>query len=191
MERYLSLLAAHGVADWVRFDLSIVRGLAYYTGTVFELYDRKGEFRAICGGGRYDDLLSAVGGPSLPAAGFGMGDVVLAELLRARGLMRADSLTIDYWVATEDNDLLSDVLHVASRLRAAGHTVEYALRRLPLARQLRVADSAGAEQVVILKRDRWPQGTLVVRDLGKGTEREVRLEELFNAGRQSSVISHQ
>jgi histidyl-tRNA synthetase len=179
MERYLSLLSAHGVADWVRFDLSIVRGLAYYTGTVFELYDRKGEFRAICGGGRYDDLLSAVGGPSLPAAGFGMGDVVLAELLRARGLMRTDTLTIDYWVATEDNDLLSDVLHVASRLRAGGHTVEYALRRLPLARQLRVADAAGARHVVILKRDRWPQGTLVVRDLGRGTEREVQLDALI------------
>jgi histidyl-tRNA synthetase len=179
MERYLSLLAAHGVADWVRFDLSIVRGLAYYTGTVFELYDRKGEFRAICGGGRYDDLLSAVGGPSLPAAGFGMGDVVLAELLRARGLMRIDTLTIDYWVATDDNDLLSDVLQVASRLRARGHTVEYALRRLPLARQLRVGDAAGARHVVILKRDRWPQGTLVVRNLGEGTEREIRLEELL------------
>lgn len=179
MERYLSLLSAHGVADWVRFDLSIVRGLAYYTGTVFELYDRKGEFRAICGGGRYDDLLSAVGGPSLPAAGFGMGDVVLAELLRARGLMRTDTLVLDYWVATEDNDLLSDVLHVAARLRGAGHNVEYALRRLPLARQLRAADAAGARQVVILKRDRWPQQTLVVRRLTDGSERELQLDELI------------
>lgn len=179
MERYLSLLSAHGVADWVRFDLSIVRGLAYYTGTVFELYDRKGEFRAICGGGRYDDLLSAVGGPSLPAAGFGMGDVVLAELLRARGLMRTDTLVLDYWVATEDNDLLSDVLHVAARLRGAGHNVEYALRRLPLARQLRAADAAGARQVVILKRDRWPAGMLVVRRLTDGSERAIRLDDLI------------
>ena len=70
-------------------DLSIVRGLAYYTGIVFELFDATGEFRAICGGGRYDNLLAALGGVDLPALGFGMGDVVLGELLRARGLMPA------------------------------------------------------------------------------------------------------
>ena len=69
------------------FDLRIVRGLAYYTGIVFEIFDRKGEFRAICGGGRYDRLLELVGGEPLPATGFGMGDVVLTELLADRGLL--------------------------------------------------------------------------------------------------------
>jgi histidyl-tRNA synthetase len=87
MREYLGFLDALGVGDWVDFDLSIVRGLAYYTGKVFELFDAKGEFRAICGGGRYDDLLSTIGGVDLPALGFGMGDVVLTELLRARDLI--------------------------------------------------------------------------------------------------------
>jgi histidyl-tRNA synthetase len=74
-----------GSEEWLRVDLSIVRGLAYYTGMVFELFDRSGEFRAICGGGRYDTLLHSLGGADLPALGFGMGDVVLGELLRAKG----------------------------------------------------------------------------------------------------------
>src|SRR5436190_10995289 len=84
--RYLGLLDALGVAEFVRFDPSIVRGLAYYTGIVFELFDAKGELRAICGGGRYDTLLASLSDVDLPALGFGMGDVVLGELLKARGL---------------------------------------------------------------------------------------------------------
>ena len=89
MDRYLAHLDALGVRDWVDVDLSIVRGLAYYTGVVFELFDARGELRAICGGGRYDNLLKDLGGVDLPALGFGMGDVVLGELLKDRGLMPA------------------------------------------------------------------------------------------------------
>src|SRR5690606_3844234 len=81
-DAYQELLAAHGVDDYLKLDLTIVRGLAYYTGIVFELFDAKGEFRAVCGGGRYDNLLEALGGVDMPALGFGMGDVVLGELLK-------------------------------------------------------------------------------------------------------------
>jgi histidyl-tRNA synthetase len=84
LSEYQAALAAMGLGDFVEIDLKIVRGLAYYTGIVFELFDRKGELRAICGGGRYDRLLELVGGEPLPAVGFGMGDVVLTELLRER-----------------------------------------------------------------------------------------------------------
>ena len=83
----------------MQLDLTIVRGLAYYTGIVFELFDAKGEFRAVCGGGRYDTLLESLGGVDLPALGFGMGDVVLGELLRARGLMPRGAGGGDFWVA--------------------------------------------------------------------------------------------
>ena len=86
-DQYFATLDALGVREYVDLDLRIVRGLAYYTGIVFELFDATGEFRAICGGGRYDNLLQALGGVDMPALGFGMGDVVLGELLRARGLM--------------------------------------------------------------------------------------------------------
>ena len=81
IERYLAILDELECSEFVEFDLTIVRGLAYYTGIVFEVFDRTGEFRAICGGGRYDHLLERLGGDALPAVGFGMGDVVLGELL--------------------------------------------------------------------------------------------------------------
>ncbi|HZD04513.1 MAG TPA: ATP phosphoribosyltransferase regulatory subunit, partial [Longimicrobiales bacterium] len=87
LDAYVAALEAMGLGGFVEIDLRIVRGLAYYTGIVFELFDRTGDLRAICGGGRYDRLLELVGGEPLPAVGFGMGDVVLAELLGDRGLL--------------------------------------------------------------------------------------------------------
>jgi histidyl-tRNA synthetase len=130
-ERYLAHLHALGVGDWVDLDLSIVRGLAYYTGIVFELFDAKGELRAICGGGRYDTLLQSLGGVDLPALGFGMGDVVLAELLKERGLMPAKAgIPADLFVVGGDGVLdhpIGDALQLTQRLRHAGFSVDYAL----------------------------------------------------------------
>lgn len=169
-ESYLDALLG-GAAPWIRFDLSIVRGLAYYTGIVFEVFDRKGEFRAICGGGRYDDLLGTLGGVNLPALGFGMGDVVLGELLRARGLMPVRDAALDYWVAGADDALLPAVMRVSRALRARGRRVEFALRPQPLGRQLKAADAAGARAAVILAADFAATGALRVRSLSTGDER--------------------
>ena len=127
-----------------------MRGLAYYTGVVFELFDRSGEFRAICGGGRYDNLLDAIGGASLPALGFGMGDVVLSELLRARGLMPSTSATIDYWLTADEDVPLTAVMSEARRLRAEGFSVEYALRRQSQSKQRKAAQAAGAAKIIHL-----------------------------------------
>jgi histidyl-tRNA synthetase len=163
VEGYLALMQAHGLADWVRFDLSIVRGLAYYTGIVFELFDRKGEFRAICGGGRYDTLLRDLGDVDLPALGFGMGDVVLAELLRARGLMNPARGGSDFYVAAEFPVTEADVIEVATALRRTGASVEYAFSRGPLGRQRKAAWSAQVSYIVELRR--VSEGlTLQVRD---------------------------
>ena len=96
-------LIGSAVAPWVRLDLTIVRGLAYYTGIVFEVFDSKGELRAVCGGGRYDELLNALGGVDMPAAGFGWGDVVLGELLRDRGLLPSAPPSPEVWVAAGDD----------------------------------------------------------------------------------------
>ncbi len=183
LARYFELLGALGVRDWVRLDLSVVRGLAYYTGIVFELCDTAGEFRAICGGGRYDDLLATLGGTASPALGFGMGDVVLSELLRSRKLMPALEPGVDYWIASNDEALLADVMSVASRLRSSGRSVEYSLKGQQLARQLKTAASAGASQVVILLRDQWNAGagTMTVKTLADGSERVVSIDELFNS----------
>ena len=181
MRAYLGFLDALGVGEWIDFDLSIVRGLAYYTGKVFELFDAKGEFRAICGGGRYDDLLSTIGGVDLPALGFGMGDVVLTELLRARDLIPPAELGTEYWVAADDESLLPDVMTVAGRLRAKSRSVEYALKSQTLARQLKTASTAGVKNVVLLRRDDYANGNVTLKTLADGSERSVRLDAFLDS----------
>ncbi len=129
--RYLDHLHALGNGAWIDLDLTIVRGLAYYTGTVFELFDAKGELRAICGGGRYDNLLQALGGVDLPALGFGMGDVVLGELLKERGLVPPSTgNAADLYIVGGDGVLahgVADALILARHLRRTGFSVDYAL----------------------------------------------------------------
>jgi histidyl-tRNA synthetase len=181
MREYLNFLDALGVGEWVDFDLSIVRGLAYYTGKVFELFDAKGEFRAICGGGRYDDLLSTIGGVDLPALGFGMGDVVLTEILRSRDLLPTPEFGTDYWVVAEDETMLPDVMTVAGRLRAKAKSVEYALKSQTLSRQLKTASTAGAKEVVLLRRDDFANGKVTVKTLADGSERILALDAFLNS----------
>jgi len=181
MREYMAFLDALGVGDWVDFDLSTVRGLAYYTGKVFELFDAKGEFRAICGGGRYDDLLSTIGGVDLPALGFGMGDVVLTEILRARNLLPTPDLATEYWVASDDESMLPDVMRVAGRLRAKARSAEYALKSQTLARQLKTASSAGVRNVVLLRRADYDNGKVTVKTLADGSERNVSLDAFLDS----------
>ena len=181
MREYVTFLGALGVGDWVDFDLSIVRGLAYYTGKVFELFDAKGEFRAICGGGRYDDLLSTIGGVDLPALGFGMGDVVLTEILRSRNLLPTPDLATEYWVASDDESMLPDVMTVAGRLRAKARSAEYALKSQTLARQLKTASSAGVRNVVLLRRADYDNGKVTVKTLADGSERHVALDAFLDS----------
>jgi histidyl-tRNA synthetase len=150
--RYVKALLG-GDDSWLRLDLSIVRGLAYYTGIVFELFDRSGEFRAICGGGRYDTLLQSLGGADLPALGFGMGDVVLGELLRSKGLMSAAPAAPDVWLAADEGIPLETVMQEAARRRADGQSVEYALRPQTLSKQKKAAQASGARDFVTLPTD--------------------------------------
>ena len=153
--RFLSYVPAllGGDERWLKLDLSIVRGLAYYTGIVFELFDRSGEFRAICGGGRYDTLLDSLGGADMPALGFGMGDVVLGELLRAKGLMRPASTAADCWLAADDAVPVERVMREAARRRAEGQSVEYALRPQSVTKQKKAAQVSGAREFVTLSND--------------------------------------
>jgi histidyl-tRNA synthetase len=150
MRRYFDFLDGLDVADWVTIDLTIVRGLAYYTGIVFELFDARGELRAICGGGRYDTLLQSLGGVDLPALGFGMGDVVLTELLRDRGLLPTEAGGPQVWVAAEHPAMDRDVRRAATALRRHGVSVEYALRDQALMKQVKAAKSAGAGLMLTL-----------------------------------------
>jgi histidyl-tRNA synthetase len=179
--QYVDFVRSLGFADWIKLDLSIVRGLAYYTGIVFELFDTKGELRAICGGGRYDNLLETLGGVDLPALGFGMGDVVLGDLLRARGLIPEVAAQTDFWIAGDDESLLPSVMQIAAKIRRRDRSAEYALKPQQLSRQLKAASSAGARNAVIIKRDEYEKGDVTVKDLEAGTERTVSLAELINS----------
>jgi histidyl-tRNA synthetase len=162
-----------GLGEFVVLDLSIVRGLAYYTGTVFELFDAARSMRAICGGGRYDTLLHSLGGPELPALGFGMGDVVLGELLRDRELQPSDESAVDVFLAGISSEDLPHLLALAHRLRDGGVRVEYALSPQSLGKQLKLADARNARLVVVLGPDERARGQLLIKDLRDGAQEPI------------------
>lgn len=175
---YVAMLDAMGLGDFVVPDLRIVRGLAYYTGIVFELFDRQGALRAICGGGRYDRLLELVGGEPLPAVGFGMGDVVLSELLADRGLVPEYARAVDYYLVVVDDAQRGEALRIAHGLRERGHSVAYGLGRQGVGKQMKAAAREGARRVVVIGPDELARGRVVVRDMASGEERETDLEGL-------------
>ena len=127
LKAILANLAAREMGEFVKVDYHVIRGLAYYTGVVFEAFDAQGEFRAIAGGGRYDNLVKLISGGKvhLPALGFGMGDVVLLELLKARGLLPKFDANVDVFVLIEDETLREQSLKLVQDLRTRGFAVEY------------------------------------------------------------------
>ena len=173
-------LQAMGLGDFVEVDLTIVRGLAYYTGVVFELFDARRTMRAIGGGGRYDGLLQALAGVDLPALGFGMGDVVLGELLRSRQLRLEASGQLDAFLVAVGGDDLAAVLKLAHELRDRGMAVEYGLRHASIRKQLELAAARGAPRAVIVGPDERKANVATVRDLTAGTERKVPIAELLH-----------
>jgi histidyl-tRNA synthetase len=173
-------LRAMELGDFVEVDLTIVRGLAYYTGIVFELFDARRTMRAICGGGRYDGLLQALAGVDLPALGFGMGDVVLGELLRARPVRLEASGQLDAFLVAVGGDDLAAVLKLAHELRDRGLAVEYGLRHAPIRKQLELAAARGAPRAVIVGPDERKANIATVRDLTAGTEQKVPIAELLH-----------
>ncbi len=172
-------LGAMGLGDFAQVDLTIVRGLAYYTGIVFELFDSAKKLRAISGGGRYDDLLKALGGPDLPALGFGMGDVVLGELLKERRVAPKASTELGAFLVAVSGDDVPTVLRLAHALRDRGMAVEYGLRHAPVRKQLELAAARGAPRAVIIGPDERAAGVAMVRDLNAGTETKVPLDTLL------------
>jgi len=178
LEDYRAVLGDLGHGDTVAFDLRIVRGLAYYTGIVFEIFDRAGELRAVCGGGRYDNLLGALGGEDLPAVGFGMGDVVLAELLADRELLPSVAPAVDYFIITVSEAERPLARRVATQLRAGGHTAAYAFRQQGVGRQFKEADARGAAHAIVIGPDEVAAGVVVVREMKSGTERRLAVDEL-------------
>ena len=171
--KVLAGLAAMQLSDFVAVDLSVVRGLAYYTGFVFEAFDRKGDLRALAGGGRYNDLVKKLGGPDLPAVGFAIGDVTTGLLLEQRGLtptfVNAPEVYAVIGGASERQAAFADI----HALRAAGFRVEYPFKDLAFGKQFKAAAESGAKLALIYGGDELAKGVVKVRDLSDRTEQEV------------------
>ncbi len=174
----MDALDAMGLGEFADIDLSIVRGLAYYTGIVFEVFDARRSLRAICGGGRYDGLLKALGGVDLPATGFGMGDVVLSELVRARATRDHTGPRLDTFLIAVTAEDVAPVLELGHAMRDAGRSVEFALKAQSMSKQLKLAAARGARRAVIVGPDERAAGAAIVRDLDAGTEERVAFERL-------------
>ena len=175
LEELFRLAEIAGFADALEFDISVIRGLSYYTGIVFECFDTAGEFRAIFGGGRYDNLLTTIGGDPATAVGLGFGDVVVTELLKAR--LGADAAKAKKGVAvgfmfSEQRDA---ALKLASRLRAEGEAVDLALKPQKPKKFFSHADQSGAAKAVFVGPDDVEKGVVHLKDMATREEREVCL----------------
>src|SRR5882724_8101344 len=188
-------LRLRGLADFAKIDVRIVRGLAYYTGIVFEVFDRAGKFRAIAGGGRYDNLISQLsdGSLSLPALGFAMGDVVLGELIneipRARKTMQkaiANDSKIDIYIVIAKEQRRADALAQIQQLRDRGYRVDYPLTPTKVARQFQSAEDLGA-RVALLFGDEWPQ--VKIKNMGTGEQELVAHDRLLAHLQAQSTLS--
>ena len=178
LRRLFDLLDHYGVRDRVEFDASIVRGLAYYTGIVFEAFDAERELRAICGGGRYDRLLETLGArKALPAVGLGFGDVVILELLAKLELLPELRRDLDALVFAFGEAERPHAVRLATALRAEGASVELALAGGPLTRGLSIADRAGARRIYMVGPDEVESGAALVRDLETGEQSPHPLPE--------------
>ena len=173
--RLFAALEALGAKDYVQFDPNIVRGLLYYTGTVFEAFDLSGSLRrAILGGGRYDNLLQEVGGESLSGVGFAMGDVVIGIILQEMGLIPTPATTpASILVTVFSADLQPESLSLAAELRQAGLNVACYPEPAKLPKQFKFADRMGMRIVLVLGPDEAAQGNVTVKDLFSGTQEMV------------------
>ncbi len=178
-------LRLRGLADFAKIDVRIVRGLAYYTGIVFEVFDRAGKFRAIAGGGRYDQLIAQLSdnAVSMPALGFAIGDVVLGEMIRSHAAARAQmektietERAIEIYVVIAKEEQRGNAIAMMQQLRDRGYRVHYSLAAAKVARQFRLAEQSGARLAVVFG-DEWPQ--VGVKDLVSGKQESVAHEELF------------
>jgi len=181
LETLFHLLEVMGVRDYCTFDIHIVRGLAYYTGVVFEVLDRGAELRALCGGGRYDNLLKVLGGPKVSATGFGMGDVVLEILLREKNLLQTAAVPLDFYVIDAAAELGEQTVQTACQLRGRGFSAAFSYKRLPLGKQLKQASSQKARFAVILGQETIDSRQVTIKDMASGLQKTIALPE-FLAG---------
>ena len=189
LREVLDRLAAMGLSEFVQLDLGIVRGLAYYTGLVFEVFDVERSFRAICGGGRYDDLISQLAGVDMPCVGFGMGDVVLGELLKERDKYHPKPKRLDVFIVAFTREDVPAVLALAQELRKKGKVVEYSLRYQNPGKQRELAWVRNAEFVLTIGPEERADNAVSIRrsqeELSHRVPRDQVIEHLKRPPNQS------
>lgn len=176
MEELFWLADIAGFGDALEFDISVIRGLSYYTGIVFECFDTAGEFRAIFGGGRYDNLLTTIGGDPATAVGLGFGDVVVTELLKARlgeNAAKAKKGVAVGFMFPEQRDA---ALKLAAKLRGEGEAVDLALRPQKPKKFFSHADQSGAARAAFVGPDDVERGVVRMKDMATREEREIRID---------------
>lgn len=178
LKQLFSLAEKFGYSEWIQFDASVVRGLAYYTGIVFEGFDREGKLRAICGGGRYDRLLSTFGGEDIPACGFGFGDAVILELLKEKGLIPEVGQQVENIVCALDTDLQGAAASVATILREKGQSVDLVLENKPLKWVFKRAARINARRLILVGSSEWEKGEVSVKNLSSGEQYQIEVDRL-------------
>lgn len=180
----LAGLDAMGLGECIAVDLGVVRGLAYYTGFVFEAFDRKGDLRALAGGGRYNDLVAKYGGPDLPAVGFAIGDMTFQLLLEARGLLPPLVQAPDVYVVIGGPAERTAALRAIGALRATSVRVEYPLKAVAFGKQFKQAGDSGARLALIFGGDELARQVVKIRNLVDGQETEVPAAHVVEAVRE-------
>ncbi|MDF1656125.1 MAG: histidine--tRNA ligase [Verrucomicrobiales bacterium] len=185
LREVLANLEARGLGDFVEVDLGIVRGLAYYTGPVFEIFDIGKGMRAVAGGGRYDQLIGLIGGVEMPACGFAMGDMVITDLVKETekpaALLEAAITTeqsVDLYVVEADSSKKAATAQVVQLLRSGGFSVQYAFADMKVGKQFQTAEQSGATHAVVIGSE-FPQ--VGIKDLSDRSEKTVSLEALLEA----------
>jgi histidyl-tRNA synthetase len=181
IKEVLVTLETMGVGDFCIYDPSIVRGLAYYTGIVFEVHDAVGDLRAICGGGRYDNLLRDFGGPAISATGMGMGDCVLEILLREKGLLdkQVPKRQIDYFVACI-GDKRHEAWRIIAKLRSKGYSANISYKMGGLSKQLKEASTQNANKCIIIGEEELKDGKISIKNMTTGEQELVNYDEFLS-----------
>tara|TARA_B100000686_G_scaffold102350_1_gene109663 strand:- start:107 stop:1381 length:1275 start_codon:yes stop_codon:yes gene_type:complete len=180
LQSLMDMMDAAGCSDYLKFDISIVRGLSYYTGAVFEVNSPEKKHRAICGGGRYDSLLSTFGGETVPAVGFGFGDVVVLDVLKELGRFPDLAKKLDYTIIPFASEQASIALKIASELRTRGSIVDCNFSMKKMKKTMRQANESGAEKAILLFPEELAEDKVVIRDMIHHKQKPVKIADLIS-----------
>ena len=181
LQHLMKLMETAGYKNYLQFDISIVRGLSYYTGAVFEVNSPEKQHRAICGGGRYDSLLSTYGGETVPAVGFGFGDVVVLDVLKELERFPELSRKLDYTIIPFANEQIGTALKIAGELRLQGSTVDCNFSMKKMKKMMQQAHESGAAKAILLFPDELSDDKVVIRDMQLHEQKPVRITDLFSS----------